>query len=130
MRSVWLLAWFAALGAAVSLAGAMETMSGWKALSGASYLIHGGSLADRQLPSNADRKISILLGGRPAKDVFDSIGPDLPQTCSDEAGDRNRNKKGISCSFTARDKGTKPGPYRCWIGIDLRTGDSVATVSC
>ncbi|WEF35462.1 hypothetical protein [Pseudoduganella chitinolytica] len=36
----------------------------------------------------------------------------------------------ITCIYTASDKATKDGPYRCWIGIDLRTGDSIGTVSC
>jgi hypothetical protein len=58
------------------------------------------------------------------------LGPDLPQTCSGEQGDRLRDKKGIHCSYTAEDKETKEGPYRCWIGLDLRTGESVGTVSC
>ena len=112
----------------LTLAHAAEPMNGWKSLRGAIYLIHGGSLADRQPPSAKDSKLSIAIDGQSAKEIFSSIGPDLPTTCSDEKGDRARSKKGVSCSFTAQDKKTKDGPYRCWIGIDLKTGDSVGTV--
>lgn len=37
------------LGFVLSIAHAAEPMGGWKSLRGAIYLIHGGSLADRQL---------------------------------------------------------------------------------
>lgn len=116
--------------AALSLAHATEPIGGWQRLPNALYLIHGGSLADRQVPTVKDRKLSILIEGAAAKEVFDTIGPDLPYTCTAEKGDRARNKKGISCAYTAEDKGTKDGPYRCWIGLNLRTGDSIGTVSC
>ena len=105
-------------------------MNGWKSIPGAIYLIHGGSLADRQPPSSSDRKLSIVIEGAPAKEMFEAIGPDLPETCSGEKGDRARDKKGVHCSYSAQDRNDKDGPYRCWIGIDLRTGDSVGTISC
>jgi hypothetical protein len=115
---------------AFSLAYAAVPVGDWQSLPGALYFIHGGSLADRQIPTPKDSKLSILIDGQPAKEVFDSIGPDLPGSCSDAKGDRARVKKGIYCSFTAQDKGAKEGPYRCWIGLNLRTGDSALTVSC
>ena len=117
-------------GFVLTIAHAAEPMMGWKSLRAAIYLIHGGSLADRQLPTTKDSKLSIVFDGQSAKEVFASIGPDLPATCSLEKGDRARSKKGLTCSFIEQDKGTKEGPYRCWIGIDLKTGDSVRTVSC
>jgi hypothetical protein len=102
----------------------------WKPLQGAIYKFHSGIVADRTPPTSTDRKLTVLVDGKTAKDIFDSIGPDLPETCSGEQGDRMRDKKGIHCSYTAEDKTTKDGPYRCWIGLDLRTGNSVGTVSC
>ncbi|MBQ5938971.1 hypothetical protein J8847_02925 [Massilia sp. AB1] len=115
---------------ALSPALAAEPIHGWKSIPGAIYLIHGGSLADRQPATVRDRKLSIVVDGPPAKEMFDAIGPDLPESCSGEKGDRVRDKKGVYCSYSVRDKASKEGPYRCWIGIDLRTGDSVGTVSC
>ncbi|MBQ5948089.1 hypothetical protein [Massilia sp. ST3] len=126
---VWLFAGVIGVGS-LSLALAATPIDGWKSIPGAIYLIHGGTLADRQLPSAGDRKLSILIDGPPAKEMFDAIGPDLPETCSGAKGDRARDKKGGHCSYSAQDKASKEGPYRCWIGIDLRTGDSVGTVSC
>jgi hypothetical protein len=118
----------------LSLAHAADTSSApyglWKPLQAAIYKVHSGIVADRTPPTTTDRKLTVLVDGKSAKDIFDSIGPDLPESCSGEQGDRMRDKKGIHCSFTAQDKGTKDGPYRCWIGLDLRTGDSVGTVSC
>lgn len=105
-------------------------MGGWKSLPGSIYLIHGGSLADRQTPTSEDRKLSIVIDGQPAKEIFDMIGPDLPETCSGDKGDRTRDRKGLHCTFTAGDQQSKEGPYRCWVGLDLRTGDSVGLVSC
>jgi hypothetical protein len=102
----------------------------WNPLQGAIYKVHSGIVADRTPPTTTDRKLTFLVDGKTAKEIFDSLGPDLPETCSGEKGDRMRDKKGIHCSYTAQDKGTKDGPYRCWIGLDLRTGDSVGTVSC
>jgi hypothetical protein len=118
----------------VSLAHAADPSSDpyglWKPFHGAIYKIHSGIVSDRTPPTTADRKLTVLVDGKTAKEIFDSIGPDLPETCSGEQGDRLRDKKGIHCSYTAQDKGTKDGPYRCWIGLDLQTGDSIGTVSC
>lgn len=114
----------------LSIANAAVPINGWKAMPGVIYLIHGGSLADRQPPTATDSKLSMHIDGQVAKEIFNSIGPDLTTTCSDEKGDRARNKKGVSCSYTAKDRGETNGPYRCWIGIDLRTGNSVGTASC
>ncbi|MDT1847317.1 hypothetical protein FPK55_20270, partial [Acinetobacter baumannii] len=97
---------------------------------GAVYFIHGGTLADRQPPSAQDRKLSIVIDGQAAKEIFDSIGPDLAETCSGERRDRARDKKGIHCVYNDDDKASTEGPYRCWVGLDLRTGHSIGLVSC
>lgn len=101
----------------------------WKPLP-AIYKIHSGIVADRTPPTVSERRLTVLVDGKAAKDVFNSIGPDFPETCSGEKGDRHRRKKGVVCSYTAQDEGTKDGPYRCWIGVNLRTGDTVSTISC
>jgi hypothetical protein len=87
-------------------------------------------VADRTPPSANERRLTILVDGKTAKEIFDSIGPDYPETCSDAKGDRHRRKKGVVCDYTAQDEKTKDGPYRCWIGVNLRTGDTVSTISC
>lgn len=134
MRKTITLLTLGATAIALSLAHAADPSSDpyrlWKPLQGAIYKVHSGIVSDRTPATASDRKLTVLVDGKSAKDIFDSIGPDLPETCTGESGDRMREKKGLHCSYTAQDKGTKDGPYRCWIGLDLRTGDSVGTVSC
>lgn len=101
----------------------------WKSFP-AIYKIHSGSVADRTPPTAADRVLTVLIDGRAAKDVFDSIGPDVPKMCSAEEGDRTRAKKGVYCTYDAKLNDPKDSHYRCWIGVNLRTGDTEQTVSC
>lgn len=119
---------------AVSLAYAADPSSDpyglWKPLQGAIYKVHSGIVADRTPPTATDRKLTVLIDGKAAQEVFDSIGPDVPETCSGEKGDRVRDKKGVYCSYSARLDDPKDTHYRCWIGVNLRTGDTVGTVSC
>jgi hypothetical protein len=98
----------------------------WRTLKG-SYTIYSGELAERDAPTATERKMTIAVDGGAAKEIFDSIAPDVYPTCSQEKGDRERRKKGVECTYTSQ--GTGKG-YRCWIGINLRTGDSIPTVSC
>jgi len=94
----------------------------------ATYSIYSGEMGDeRGMPTATDRKLAIAIEGRSAKEIFDSMGPDFHPTCSQEKGDRDRRKREVYCSYSAKD-GVKG--YRCWIGIDLRTGKSIAAVSC
>jgi hypothetical protein len=44
----------------------------------------------------------VNFDGKTAQEVFDSLGPDLATTCSGEAGDRARQKKGIMYTHCAR----------------------------
>lgn len=63
----------------------------WKPLQGAIYKFHSGVVADRTPPTANQRRLTILVDGKAAKDIFDSIGPDYAQgTCSDAKGDRHR----------------------------------------
>lgn len=94
----------------------------------ATYSIYSGEMGDeRGAPTATDRKLAIAIEGRSAKDIFDSIGPDFHPSCSQEKGDRDRRKGEVLCSYTAKD-GVKG--YRCWIGIDLRTGKNIPGASC
>ena len=101
----------------------------WQPLQ-ASYLIHSEGASYPEAPTAADRVITVVIDGKGARELFDSIGPDYHLTCSGEKGDRARRKKGVMCSYTAQDAGTKEGPYRCWLGLNLNTGDGDMRVSC
>lgn len=110
------------------LAGAAESPGEEYKPLNATYSIYSGQMGDeRGAPTATDRKLAIAIEGSSAKDIFDSIGPDVRLTCSQEKGDRERRKGEVSCSYAA--KGAARG-YRCWIGVDLRTGKSIPGVSC
>lgn len=131
MRKLTLLILFAAS----RLAGAGEAdkkrpeLNAWNAVQ-ASYKIHSGGTAYSELPNKNDSALTVAFRDEAAKLVFDQIGPDANEVCNDTAGDRVRQKKGVYCSYTARLENPANSHYRCWIGIDLRTGDGTVRVSC
>lgn len=89
-----------------------------------SYSIYSGSLGEEAAPTSADRKLSIAVSGQLAKEMFESMYPDFKPTCNAEKGDRDRRKGNLYCTY-------HPGEgYRCFIGIDLRTGNSIAGGTC
>jgi hypothetical protein len=129
MRTLtWLIACVAV--AALSLAHAADPSGDWKPFMGAIYKFHSGFLADDTPPTAKERLMTIYVDGKTAKEIFNSIGPDDPEVCDNAKGYRQRHKKGIDCDYTAEDEKSKNGPYRCWIGLNLRTGDTVGTISC
>lgn len=131
MRKLTLLILFAAS----QLAGAGEAdkkrpeLNAWNAVQ-ASYKIHSGGTAYSELPDKNDSALTVVFRDEAAKLVFDQIGPDAEEVCNDTAGDRVRQKKGVYCSYTAHLENPANSHYRCWIGIDLHTGDGTVRVSC
>lgn len=93
----------------------------------ATYTIYSGDLLEREAPTATDRMMTIAFEGQAAKELFESLGPDSNPACSQEKGYRERNKKGLSCTYTSVGAGHG---YHCWIGLNLRTGESIPTVSC
>jgi hypothetical protein len=130
MRTTWLIPCVAV--AALSLAHAADPSGDWKPLKGAIYKFHSGFLADDTPPTAKERLMTIYVDGETAKEIFDSIGPDYPEAEVPGGGKgyRYREKKGLVCDYTAEDEKKKDGPYRCWIGLNLRTGDTEPTISC
>lgn len=121
---------FAACGL-VSLTFAADTLGAWQPLQEGRYKIFSGeTVAYGDAPTAKDRKLSIVVKGQAAKDIFDSIGPDARDMCSSEKGDRERYRGGIQCMYTAKESNALGKGYKCWIGIDLITGQGVPTVSC
>lgn len=90
----------------------------------ATYSIYSGSLGEREAPTKDERKLSISIEGPAAKEIFDSIYPDAKVTCSDEAGERLRSKGKVACIYQPRTG------YRCSLGVNLRTGESMSGASC
>jgi hypothetical protein len=101
--------------------------SGWtseyKPLKG-SYLIYSGELGEQEAPTQIDRKLAIEVTGQMARDMFTSMPPDFKPTCSGEKGDRDRRKGNLYCTCHNGKE------YRCFIGLNLRTGKSIGAGSC
>jgi hypothetical protein len=132
MRKLTLLA----LVAACQLAGAAQNekkpheLNQWNPLQ-AEYKIHSGGTAYSELPTKTDSAITVAFKGEAAKQLFDQIGPDLKDSCgASDKGDRERRKKGALCLYETRLDSPTDSHYRCWIGIDLRTGEGDVRVSC
>lgn len=91
----------------------------------AEYTVYSGELGNAQAPTKTERKLSIEVTGQAAKDIFDSLYPDAKGVqCSDEKGQRLRSKGNVWCIYQPGDS------YRCFLGFNLRTGDSIPGGSC
>jgi len=91
------------------------------------YLIYSGDLGEAAAPGPTDRKAAVVLYGKAAKDMFESIGPDLKDACGTSSGMRVRQKGDLDCTH---DKDDRVSPYVCHLGIDLRTGKSMHGSIC
>jgi hypothetical protein len=96
----------------------------------AKYKIHSGGTAYSEPPTKADSVITVAIRDEAARLLFEQIGPDVKPVCSDEKGYRLRQKKGVHCSYRDQLGNPANSHYRCWIGIDLRTGEGTVRVSC
>lgn len=96
----------------------------------ANYKIHSGGIAYSELPTKDDSAFTVAFRDEAARQVFDQIGPDVKSECHEAEGYRVREKKGVYCSYTARLENPKNSHYRCWVGINLRTGAGDVRVSC
>lgn len=88
------------------------------------YMLYSGTLDEISPPTATDRKIAIELRGRAAKDIFESIAPDAKVHCSGEKGERLRKRGQLWCMYSPADG------YTCFIGVDLRTGQSIPGGIC
>lgn len=90
----------------------------------ATYSIYSGDLGERVAPTKNERKLAIAIEGDAAKEIFDSIYPDAKVTCSDQPGERLRSKGKVACIYQPHTG------YRCSLGVNLRTGESISGASC
>lgn len=87
------------------------------------YAIYSGELGEQLAPTKDDRKLSLIIEGKPAKDIFDSMAPDDKNSCGGEKA-RSRTKGSAWCTYQPR-RG-----YKCYLGLDLRTGKSIGGGMC
>jgi len=88
------------------------------------YQVYGGTLSEVQPPTARDRKVAFMFKGPLAKDLFEQIGPDAKDSCSDASGYRERNRGDLSCTYTKEDG------YACYFGLDVPTGKSTNGSIC
>jgi len=88
------------------------------------YIIYSGDLYDQQAPTRKDRKLSFIIAGKAAKEIFNAMPSDDKDTCSGEKGARSRSKENVWCTFNPEDG------YTCYFGFDLQTGKSIAGGMC
>jgi hypothetical protein len=88
------------------------------------YAMYSGELGDQQAPTRSDRKLSFVVEGPAAKEIFSAMPPDDKNTCSTEKGARSRSKENVWCTFNPSDG------YTCYFGFDLRTGKSIGGGIC
>lgn len=88
------------------------------------YYVYGGSIEDKTASTPKDRKLSLILTGPLAKELFDHIGPDVKDVCGAGSGQRERDRGDLVCFWTRKEG------YSCYIGLDVQTGKSMAGVTC
>ena len=111
--------------ASVASAGESKSQSRYlaKPLTGDFYM-YGGSLGDSTPPTEKDRKLSLMVTGPLAKDLFDHLGHDVKDACGAGPDQRERSKGDLTCIW-ARGEG-----YSCYIGLDVKTGKSMSGTVC
>lgn len=92
----------------------------------ASYWIYGGGLGAPSAPTSKDRKIAFSIEGDAAKQIFEAIGPDKKDVCSEGSDTRfrSRDKENLTCTLG------KGNTYTCSFGFDLVNGKSIGGSIC
>jgi hypothetical protein len=92
-----------------------------------SYLIYSGTLGEMEAPKTGDKKVSLLIEGQLAQELFNSLGPDHKQACGASTGVRIRERGDVTCSY---DREQKVEPFTCYVGLSLKTGKSIEGSTC
>lgn len=92
----------------------------------ASYRIYGGALEDPTAPRPNDKKVAFSIEGPAARQIFDAIGPDQQDPCTEGSGMRVRHKDHdhLTCTLS------KQNEYACSFGFDLVSGKSIGGSIC
>lgn len=88
------------------------------------YYIYGGTIGDKTAPTQKDRKVSVMLVGELARDLFEHIGPDAKSACNAGPDYRERQRGDLTCSWTKADG------HSCYVGINANTGRSMRGSTC
>jgi hypothetical protein len=88
------------------------------------YYVYGGSSGDSTPPTPNDRKVSFMLTGPLAKELFDHIGRDSKTECKPSPEYRERRRGDLTCSWT------KVHGHSCYFGLDAQRGKSLDDYDC
>jgi hypothetical protein len=88
------------------------------------YYVYGGSLGDSVPPTDKDRKVSMMITGPLAKELFDQIGPDRKDACGAGPDHRTRLRGHLTCVWQKSDG------HACYFGLDVPTGKSTHGTIC
>ena len=91
------------------------------------YLLYSRELGDMQPPTRRDQKVSFMVEGRIAREMFESMAPDLKFACGSSLRLRVRNRGDVDCSFETDNHAS---PYTCYFGFNLNTGKSITGATC
>lgn len=117
------------VGALLALAVPAPTLhasdTGHKQMTGV-YRTYSGGLGDSGPPTAADTKIMFSIDGKAAREMFDAMGKDVKDACTEGDGTRVRMKdrERLVCSRS------KQGEYSCNFGFDLKSGKSIGGSVC
>lgn len=112
--------------ASIAYAAAKKNWDGSYTSATIHYLIYSNDLDEAQAPTPADQRLSVAVTGDLAKQIFDTIGPDLKVACGTTLGMRQRQRGDVDCSFDKE----QSSPYTCHFGFNLRKGKSIAGATC
>jgi hypothetical protein len=90
------------------------------------YRVYGGGLGDPVPPNAKDKKVMFSITGTAARELFDALGPDKKDVCTEGSGTRVRAKDNDNL-FCMR---STKGEYSCNFGFDLRNGKSIGGIVC
>lgn len=88
------------------------------------YYVYGGSPGDSTPPTSNDRKVSLMLTGPLAKELFEHIGRDVKTECKPSPDYRERRRGDLTCSWT------KVHGHSCYFGLDGKNGKSMDDYDC
>ena len=122
MKMTWTMLLFAYVAA---LPGHADELGPHKKLAGV-YRVYSGGLGDPAAPTPRDKKVMFAISGTAAKEIFEAIGPDKKDICTEGSSFRVRHsdEEKISCMRSAK------GEYSCNFGFDLVSGKSIGGIVC
>lgn len=88
------------------------------------HYVYGGSPGDPTPPTPSDRKVSFMLIGPLAKELFGHIGRDSKTECKPSPEYRERRRGDLTCSWT------KVYGHSCYFGLDAKSGKSMDDYDC